>query len=172
MPKALLIVAQGKYKDKEYNNTKTSLEDYEVEVRTASKTKNTAKGVDGGQVDPDFALADVKLDEFDAIVFIGGEGSAKYFADKEALDLAKKAHSAGKVVAAICIAPVILANAGLLKNQRATVFASEKDKLEKKGAKYSGEAVETQGNIITANGPDASEEFGEKIALTLQSLAI
>ena len=50
MPKALLIVAPKNYKDKEYLYTKAALEDSEIEVRTAAKTKDTAKGVDGGEV--------------------------------------------------------------------------------------------------------------------------
>lgn len=169
MPKVLLIVAQDGYKDKEYLDIKAALTDNDVKVSTASQTKEKAKGVDGGEVDPDFALADVKLDGFDGIVFIGGEGAADYFTDKDALRLAKKAAAADKLVAAICIAPTILANAGLLKKIRATAFASEKKALEKAGAKFTGASIETQGKIITANGPDAAEEFGEKIAFNLMS---
>lgn len=172
MAKALLVVAQDKYKDKEYLDTKAALEDNEIEVRTASKTKDKAKGVDGGEVDPDFALGDVKLAEYDAVVFIGGEGSADFFEDKEALDLVKSASSEGKVVAAICIAPKLLANAGLLKGIRATAFSSVKDDIINAGAQFTGEPVESEGHIFTANGPDAAEEFGEKIAFTLMSDAI
>ncbi|MFC1721809.1 DJ-1/PfpI family protein [Patescibacteria group bacterium] len=169
MSKVLLVVAQDQYKDKEYLDTKAVLEDNEVEVRTASKTKDKAKGVDGGEVDPDFALADVALDEYDAVVFIGGAGSRQYFDDAEALNLVKKAYQDGKIVAAICIAPTILANAGLLKNIRSTAYPSAKDALEKSGAEFTGEPVESSGRIFTANGPEAAEEFGEKIAFTLMS---
>lgn len=172
MPKALLIVAQDGYKDKEYLDVKAALIDNDVTVSTASKTKGPAKGVDGGTVDPDFALADVKLDDFDGIVFIGGAGAAKFFDDAEALDLAKQAAAAEKIIGAICIAPTILAKAGLLKGIRATSFASEKDVLEKAGAKFTGVNIETQGKIITADGAEAAEEFGEKIAFTLMSDSI
>lgn len=169
MPKVLLIVAQEGYKDKEYLDTKAALTDNDVETSTAAKTKDPAKGVDGGEVDPDFALADVKLDDFDGIVFIGGKGASDYFDDAEALNLAKEAGKADKLVAAICIAPTILAKAGLLKGIRATAFASEKAALEKAGAKVTDANIETQGKIVTANGPDAAEEFGEKIAFNLMS---
>ncbi len=172
MAKALLVVAQDKYKDKEYLDTKAALEDNEIEVRTAAKTKDKAKGVDGGEVDPDFALADVRLDEFDAVVFIGGEGSAQYFDDQEAQKILKTAAKDGKIVAAICIAPKLLANVGLLKGIRATSFPSVKEDLISAGADFTGEPVESEGHIFTANGPDAAEEFGEKIAFTLMSEAI
>jgi protease I len=172
MAKALLVVAQKGYKDKEYLDTKAALEDNEIEVRTASKTKDKAKGVDGGEVDPDFALSDIALGEFDAVVFIGGAGAAEFFADAEALALVKKFHQEGKIVAAICSAPKILAQAGLLKGIRATGFASFQKDLEAAGANYTGEPVESEGHVFTANGPEAAEEFGEKIAFTLMSDAI
>lgn len=172
MAKALLVVAQAGYKDKEYLDTKAALEDNEIEVRTASKTKDKAKGADGGEVDPDFALSDIALDEFDAIVFIGGPGAAQFFEDSEALTLAKKFYQENKAVAAICSAPKILAQAGLLKGIRATSFSSYQKDLEAAGANYTGEPVESEGHVFTANGPEAAEEFGEKIAFTLMSDAI
>ncbi len=172
MPKALLIVSQDKYKDKEYLDTKAALEESDIEVRTASKTKDKAQGTDGGEVDPDFALSDVKLGEFDGIIFIGGDGSKQYFTDNEALDLAKQANKDGKVIGAICIAPNILAQAGLLKKIRATSSSFVKSDLEKAGADFTGEPVESQGRIFTANGPDAAEEFGDKLAMTLMSESI
>lgn len=170
--RALLVVAPKNYKDKEYNDTKSVFEDYSIEVVTASKTKQKCKGADGGEVDPDYALKDVKLDDFDAVVFIGGEGSSAYFDDEEALNLVKKSSKTGKVLGAICIAPSILANAGILKGLRATAFDSEKANIEKKGGKFTGAPVETQGAVITANGPEAAEEFADKLALALQSNAI
>jgi len=67
------------------------------------------------------------------------------------------------MVAAICIAPVILANAGLLKKKNATVFKSEIAAIEAKGAVYSGSGVTVDGNLITASGPDQAKQFGKEI---------
>ncbi|GAJ17159.1 unnamed protein product, partial [marine sediment metagenome] len=64
---------------------------------------------------------------------------------------------------AICIAPVTLANAGILDKKKATVFRSEVKAIKRKGAIYTGKVVEVDGNIITAEGPQAAEEFGKTI---------
>jgi protease I len=72
-------------------------------------------------------------------------------------------------VAAICIAPVILANAGLLNGKRATSFSSEKNTLVTKGALVSVNGVESDGKIITAEGPSHATEFGEMILKALKS---
>ena len=78
--------------------------------------------------------------------------------------MARSFAEAGKVVAAICIAPVILARAGLLKGKRATVFPDGIPELEKAGAVYTAQSVERDGRIITGNGPEAAEAFGREIA--------
>jgi len=74
-----------------------------------------------------------------------------------------RAHKLGKVIGAICIAPVTLANAGLLKGRKATVWASEKARIETKGAIYTGADVQVDDNIVTANGPNAAKAFGEAL---------
>jgi protease I len=76
-------------------------------------------------------------------------------------------HQKGKVVAAICLAPVILANAGLLNNKKATVAGTEAKTIENNGAIYMGPGVTVDGNIVTANAPKASRLFGKTIIETL-----
>jgi len=98
------------------------------------------------------------------LVLVGGGGAKEYFEDKAVHDMAKKVDSEGKIVAAICIAPVILAKAGLLFGKNATVFPTGAPDLIHKGAYYTEDSVTVDGNIITANGPKSSREFGKKIA--------
>lgn len=164
MPKVLMIVAQEGYQDYEYSEPRKVFEKNGFEVQVASKEKKTATGKLGGSLQPDLALSEASPENYDAIVFVGGPGSSMYFQDQEALALAKSAGNQGKVVAAICIAPSILANAGILQGKTATVFPSEEDNLKAKGANYTGNPVEVDGLIVTANGPDAAKKFGEKIA--------
>ena len=78
-----------------------------------------------------------------------------------------------KILAAICIAPAILAKAGVLEGKNATVWSSVLDKgpikiLEENGANYVEKDVVVDGNIITANGPQAASEFGRKIVEILK----
>jgi protease I len=62
---------------------------------------------------------------------------------------------------------VTLANSGLLSGKKATVYASEEGQLKNKGAECTGQSVERDGKVITANGPKAAREFGNAIAQAL-----
>lgn len=68
---------------------------------------------------------------------------------------------------AICIAPVTLANAGILEGKRTTAFPSVESDLKARGANYTGNPVERDGKIITGSGPEAATEFGKTIVAAL-----
>lgn len=129
-----------------------------------------AKGMFGGTVKPDTTLEDVDVSRFDALVFVGGSGAKIYFDDPTAHRLAREAYENGRVVAAICIAPSTLANAGLLGGKKATCFPSESQNLREKGAVYTGKPVEQDGRIVTADGPGSAREFGRVIARVVSQL--
>lgn len=164
-----MVIAKNGFRDEELFHAKEELEKAGVKVIVASSSKGECTGKLGGKAVAEIALADVKPEDFEAIVFVGGGGAAQYFNDRAALGLAKRFKEAGKVVAAICIAPNILANAGVLKGIRATCFPDTevKENFKEKGVKYSQEDVVVDGKIITANGPGAAREFGRKIAEAL-----
>ena len=103
---------------------------------------------------------------YDIIIFVGGAGAQEYlWKNKEVQKIARKAHKEGKTTGAICLAPVILAKAGILKGKSATVFKSDEAiaELEKNNVKYSRKRVVVSDNIITANGPEAAKAFAVKI---------
>ncbi len=102
------------------------------------------------------------------MVFVGGPGAAVYLNDKDILNLAKAAEKKGKIIGAICIAPSILANAGILGRKKATCFPSEAQNLEGRGAIYTRDDVTVYGNIVTADGPMAARKFAEAIVELLR----
>ena len=106
---------------------------------------------------------DIKVDDFDGIFFVGGGGASVYFEDETVHNIARQFYDNGKIVSAICIAPVILANAGLLQNKKATVFPDGADALLQNGAIYTGNDVEVDGQIVTGNGPQAAKHFAEEL---------
>ncbi|RJP34563.1 MAG: hypothetical protein C4536_02525 [Actinobacteria bacterium] len=71
--------------------------------------------------------------------------------------------AAGKMVAAICIAPVILAKAGILQGVEATVSPGMEGELTAGGAILVEQPVVVDGNIITGWGPDAAVEFAQEV---------
>lgn len=168
MKKIVLIIPEKEFRDEELMQPKAFLEKNGIEVKVASTTLNSVTGMLGARVKPDILVSDIKVEDFDAIVFIGGSGSGQYWDDPLAHQIAQDAVNSGRIVAAICIAPVTLARAGILKEKRATVFSSEASLLTAQGAKYSGKAVEKDGNIITASGPSAAREFAEELVKALK----
>ena len=169
MKKVLMIVAPDNFRDEELFHTKEELERAGASITIASTKTTPARGMLGAAVTPDIKLDQVKVNDYDAVVFVGGSGSAVYFKDNRALSIASEAFSKGKKVCAICIAPVILANAGVLKGKRATVWPDKCIQIiESKGAKYTGEPVEVDGNVITAPGPEAARAFGRAIVKALK----
>ena len=99
---------------------------------------------------------------------VGGGGSKVYYANLDASRIANEMRN--KVVAAICLAPAILANAGVLEGKQATVAGTEARTIEAKGAKYTGPGVTVDGNIVTANAPKSSRLFGRKIGELLKQV--
>lgn len=166
--KVVLIIAPDKFRDEELDEPKKILAGQGAKVVVASTTTKECKGMLGMKVKPDTTISKIKADEFDAIVFIGGIGAKKLFDNEKAHALAKKAVEKKKVLGAICLAPSILANAGVLKGKKATVFKSEKDNLTKKGAKYQEKDVVTDGRIVTANGPKAAKKFAQELVKKLR----
>ncbi len=162
--KAVLIIAREIFRDEELFDTQKALEAAHVKTTVASSVLGNCKGKLGAVAVSTMKLEEIIADQFDAIVFIGGGGAMEYYDNQTALKLAKDAMAQGRVLAAICIAPRILANAGLLEGKVATCFESEAENIKKLGANYTGADVEQDGNIITANGPHAATEFGETIA--------
>jgi protease I len=161
--KILMIIAPTNFRDEELAEPKAVFEQAGATVTVASKGTTLATGMLGATAKVDQDITEVDVAEFDAVVFVGGSGASVYFNDPAAHLLAQNAYNQDKIVAAICIAPSTLANAGLLSNKRATCFSSEAENLKTKGASYTGEMVTVDGRIVTGNGPGAAKEFGQKI---------
>lgn len=166
--KILMIIAPEGYQDIEYETPKRILTKAGHEVITAS-TKEIAKGSLGGETKVDLLLDQVSPADYAGVIFIGGPGSHAYFNHEPALKLAKDFYKTGKITAAICAAPSILANAGILKGKTVTSFPEQRKNLENNGAIHTGSAVERDGLIITGSGPAAAEVFGKTIAEALAS---
>ncbi len=148
--------------DSEFDDTKKIFEQEGFEITVASKGVSKALGKLGSIVKVDIDIDKVEVKDYDAIIFIGGSGARIYFNDPVALVIAKEAVEQGKILAAICVSPAILGNAGVLQKKKATIFPSAVYLLRGK-AEYTGKAVEVDGNIITANGPRAAKAFAKKI---------
>jgi len=166
--KIAMIIAFRDFRDAEYFIPKEILEKAGAEVKTVSDKLGIAIGADGGDTQVDLLISNLNPKDFDAIIFIGGPGSLEHLDNETSYKVARETIGQDKVLGSICISPVILAKAGVLSGKRATVWSSSLDRgpvkiLEEKGATYVDENVVVDGKLITANGPAAAKEFGQKI---------
>ena len=172
MAKVLMVIAPERFRDEELFITKEELEKAGHQTVIASTVKGRCPGSRGGFAHAGLTLGEVQAKDYDAVVFVGGGGSKMYFANAEVMLIAQEFYRTNKVVAAICLAPVILANAGVLEGKQATVAGTEAKTIERKGAKYAGPGVTVDGNIVTGNAPKSSRLFAQRISELLnQDLA-
>lgn len=164
----LMVVAPNDFRDEEYFEPKEFFEAQGAKVITASTMPlSTSKA--GVTVKIDQMLGEIVSVDYDAVVFVGGSGASVYLAMVKAHKIARDYADAGKVVGAICMAPSILANAGLLEGKRATSFADEKKNLIQRGALFEDKDVVRDGLLITANGFAASRAFAEAVGSALKA---
>jgi protease I len=170
--KALMIVAQKGYQPNEYGIPKKILEDAGIEVITASKKVGVCQSSGEPTTEATVSIDDLNVSDYDAIIFVGGPGAVDYQNDVNAHLTCQEAINREKVLAAICIAPTILAFADVLEGKKVTVWNEDNKQAEiltKGGAEFVNQNVVVDGKIITANGPHAAEEFGKKVLEALNN---
>ena len=160
----LMVIASQQFRDEEYAVPRKILEQEGAAVTVACSALAPATGMLGMTVTPDILLTAVEPKRFDAVIFVGGMGATEYWDNPTAHRLAQQLSQQGKVVAAICLAPMTLANAGLLTAKRATMWPSEAESFKANGVRYTGKPVERDGQLITGSGPEAAESFGRMVA--------
>jgi len=171
--KIAMVIAFRDFRDEEYFVPKQTLESAGAIVKTVSTSLGKAIGKLGGEANVDILLSDLNVSDYDAVLFVGGPGAFNYIEDKRAHQIARETVENEKILGAICIAPAILAKAGVLDGKRATVWSSLMDKsavkiLKENGAEYEDRSVVVDGKIVTASGPQSAKEFAQKIIELLQ----
>ena len=167
-----MIIAFKEFRDEEYFIPKQIFENQGIKVKTFSNSLGNALGKMGGEAKVDCLISDLDPGDFSAIVFIGGPGALDYTGNTEIKRIIEGAKNKDKLIAGICIAPLILAEAGVLNGKKATIWSSEIDKsavkqIKEYGALYEKSDVVVDGKIITASGPEAAENFSKEIIKNL-----
>jgi protease I len=166
--KILMVIPPERFRDEELFDTRAVFEASGHHVVVASTRVGQCPGSRGGYVHAEATLDAQRAADYDAVVFVGGGGSKLLWHDEDALQLAREAADDGRVLGAICLAPVILGNAGVLQGRDATVAGTEARTIEACGANYTGPGVTVDDNIVTANGPKSSALFGQRVVELLR----
>ena len=165
--KVALIIANKGFADNEFRVPKNMIEKAGGKTEVFALSKGTACGMYGLEADVRYSLDDIRVPEFDAIVFVGGSGSNVYHENPKGVTITDFPMTPDKILAAICWAPVILANAKVIDGRMATVNPWEEKRFQKGACYYTGDKVTVDGKIITANGPEASAFFAKAIIESL-----
>jgi protease I len=162
-----MIIAPDKPRDEEFKVPFSIFTGAHCAVTVFSTTIKPVTGMLGGVFKPDRLLSTLDVAAFDAIVFVGGGGAQVYIDDPVCHAICTKAVAQKKVLAAICIAPAILARAGVLKGKRATVWEGAQDQVVAGGATLVNSPAVTDGLLVTGNGPQSAEPFARAVLAAL-----
>ncbi|MBM3332367.1 DJ-1/PfpI family protein [candidate division WOR-3 bacterium] len=166
----LIYLPQQLFNEQEFEPALRRLSLAGIETRLAAADSGVAVSMSQLVVGLDLALRDVGVADYAGLVLIGGSGAAVHWDDSLLQATCREFTNSGKVVAAIGIAPVTLARAGVLKGRRATAFRDRTtvDWLRQAGAKYSFKGVVADGNFITAASSGQAQAFGQAVADAVQ----
>ena len=172
MAHVLLLIAKDGFQTTEFNAPKRILEDAGHKVSVASDGAGIATSNIGEETTVDLVLTDVHAKDYDALFVVGGPGALLHLDNQETIRIVQEAKQQEAMhYGAICIAPRILAKAGVLEGLRVTGWDND-GKFESicgnGGCIYVPEPVVIDGRVITGNGPDAAEEFGRAIVAVLK----
>ncbi len=137
-------------------------------VHVVSLEKGEIKGWDqtdwGQSVPVDKALSEVTVADYDALVLPGGQiNPDKLRAEEKAVSFIRDFYNSKKTLAAICHAPWLLIEAGVIKGRDVTSFKSIKTDVENAGGRWHDETVVTDQALITSRNPGDLDAFVAKI---------
>ena len=164
MAKALVFLASG-FEEIETVTVVDVLRRAGVDVTVAGLAPNVVEGAHGVKIVPDKSIDDLKVEDFDAIIVPGGNPGYKNLRkEPRVIAMIKKAFDSNKLVAAICAAPAVLSDAGVLEGKACTIYPGMEEELEAGGGKPKQDIVVVDGNIITSRGPATALPFALKLA--------
>ena len=160
MKKAIVFLANG-FEEMEATGTVDILRRGGIDTKTVSITDD--RKVIGAH--------NMEYTDADALILPGGMPGASNLNNSEPVKEALlQQYREGRIVAAICAAPMVLGGLGLLKGRKATCYPGFEPKLI--GATVTGEAVEVDGNVVTGRGPGLVFNFGLALVSVLKGDAV
>jgi len=168
--KRIAILAEEDFEDSELVEPLRAMKDAGAKVVVVgSGSQESYRGKRGkATIKVDVAADKVNAEDFDAIIVTGGYAPDKMRLHQPMIDLVRKAHDSGKVVAAICHGPQLLISADVVRGRRVTSWPSIAVDLRNAGADWVDEPVVQDGNLITSRRPADLPRFNKAIIEALR----
>ncbi|WP_010544285.1 type 1 glutamine amidotransferase domain-containing protein [Sphingomonas elodea] len=171
----VLMLATDGFEESELFEPRQALLDAGAQVTLASISTDAITGETAGEkgksITPDTTLDQVEPDQFDALVLPGGVGNPdKMRMQQKAIAIVRGFMDSDKLVAAICHAPWLLAEADVVAGRRLTSWPSIRTDLANAGADVVDQEVVTDRNLITSRKPDDIPAFNRAVLAALEEV--
>jgi protease I len=169
----VLIIATDGFEQSELLDPRDELRDSGAQVVLAAPGKDPIQGMihdqKGATITPDLTLAEVRPDDYDALLIPGGVANPdKLRQQDKAIEIVRSFCGAGKPVAAICHGPWLLVEADVVRDRTVTGWPSVRTDLRNAGARVEDREVVIDGNLITSRKPDDIPAFTEALIEVIQ----
>ncbi|MCL3881863.1 type 1 glutamine amidotransferase domain-containing protein [Marivita sp. GX14005] len=164
----VLIISTNGFEQSELEFPRDQLRAKGATVHVATLDGKAIKGWEGAdwgrEAEADAKISDVRADDYDALVIPGGQINPDLLrVDDDVLELVRTFRDQGKTIAAVCHAPWVLIEAGVLEGRDATSYHSIKTDVKNAGAKWHDKEVVVDQAIITSRNPGDLKAFVSKI---------
>ncbi len=171
MSKKIVILTGPGHEDPEFIVPWLVLPAEGIDVDVATSSDAVAVGKHGYPAKPTVKLSDLNAKKYDAVLVVGGyEAPDRLRQRPEVIKFVKEMFKSGKIVAAICHGPWVLASCNILNGKNATCYPGMKVDLINAGANYSEEKVVIDGNLITSDRPQSTGYWVKEIINKLKSV--
>lgn len=138
-----------------------------IDIKMCSIKDKKIRGAHGIEVISDVNIDKINVDLYSAIVLPGGSlGTERLKNCTKLIEIIRRFNSDGKLIAAICAAPIVLSCAGIIKDKNITSYPDVRNEIECKN--YTEKEVVKDGNILTSRGPSTAEAFAFEIVKILK----
>ena len=166
--KRVAILATDGVEEVELNEPRKALDAAGAKTTLVSPKTGTIKGWQhdqwGGQIRVDLALDDAREEDFDALMLPGGVMNPDHLrVNRNAVEFVRSFFAAGKPVAAICHAPWMLVEAGVVRGKTLTSWPSLKTDIQNAGGDWVNREVVNDEGLVTSRRPDDIPQFNAKM---------